>query len=56
VFVSVDPKRDTPQKIAEYVKLFDGSIMGLTGKDENDEDYRRMLDSFKVYANKIKGE
>ena len=54
VFVSVDPKRDTPQKIAEYVNLFDSSIIGLTGRDEGDYDFRRTLESFKVYANKIK--
>jgi protein SCO1/2 len=36
--------------------LFGHSIIGLTGKDENDEDFRKMLASFKIYANKIKSE
>ena len=33
IFVSLDPKRDSPEKIKEYVKLFDPSIIGLTGRD-----------------------
>jgi len=32
VFISIDPKRDTPKKVAKYVKYFDPSFMGLTGK------------------------
>jgi protein SCO1 len=31
VFVSVDPGRDTPQKLAEYVPLFDKRLRGLVG-------------------------
>ncbi|MEQ1616149.1 MAG: SCO family protein [Hyphomicrobiaceae bacterium] len=31
VFVSVDPERDTPQYLAEYLKSFDKRIIGLTG-------------------------
>lgn len=33
LFVSVDPKRDSPSSIQKYVDLFDHSIIGLTGKD-----------------------
>ncbi len=32
-FVSVDPARDTPQRLHEYVGYFDPSFHGLTGKD-----------------------
>jgi len=32
VFLSVDPKRDTPQHMAEYVKFFDPSFIGVTGE------------------------
>jgi protein SCO1/2 len=31
VFFSVDPLRDTPQQMADYVSLFDGDILGITG-------------------------
>ncbi len=31
VFISVDPKRDTPAVIGSYVKAFDPCIIGLTG-------------------------
>ena len=32
--VSVDPGRDTPQRIGEYVRYFDPSFRGLTGESE----------------------
>jgi protein SCO1 len=31
MFISVDPKRDTPQVLADYMKNFNPRIMGLTG-------------------------
>lgn len=31
VFVSVDPRRDTPAKLAQYVPFFDPSFLGVTG-------------------------
>ena len=34
IFVSVDPERDTPAKLATYVKNFDDRIVGLTGTPE----------------------
>ncbi|WP_336072283.1 SCO family protein [Nitratireductor rhodophyticola] len=34
LFVSVDPERDTPAVMAEYVKAFDPRITGLTGSLE----------------------
>ena len=33
-FVSVDPARDKPADLAEYVALFDPKITGLSGSDE----------------------
>lgn len=32
IFVSVDPARDTPERLAEYVPYFNPSFMGLTGE------------------------
>jgi protein SCO1 len=34
VFVSVDPERDTPQKVQEYVGRFNPSFIGLSGSQE----------------------
>jgi protein SCO1 len=31
IFVSVDPGRDTPAKLGQYVKLFDSDFIGATG-------------------------
>lgn len=34
LFVSVDPKRDTPEILESYVKYFNQNIIGLTGTSE----------------------
>ena len=34
VFVSVDPHRDTPERIRSYLEGFDASFMGVTAPDE----------------------
>ena len=31
VFITLDPERDTPQRLAEYVRWFHPSFIGLTG-------------------------
>ena len=33
VFVSVDPKRDTPARLAQYVPYFSSDFIGVTGKE-----------------------
>lgn len=33
VFVSVDPERDTPERLAEYVRYFDPDFVGVTGTE-----------------------
>jgi protein SCO1/2 len=34
LFISVDPERDTPAKIQEYVERFNTSFIGLSGSEE----------------------
>lgn len=33
IFITIDPKRDTPKVIGDYVKAFDPRIVGLTGSE-----------------------
>ncbi len=33
VFVSVDPKRDTPERLAQYVPFFNPDFLGVSGDD-----------------------
>ncbi len=35
LFVSIDPQRDTPEKIAEYAGFFDKSFIAATGEESN---------------------
>ena len=34
VFVSVDPERDTPEKLSQYVSYFNPGFIGVSGSDE----------------------
>ncbi len=34
IFITVDPARDTPEKIAEYTANFGDELLGLTGSEE----------------------
>jgi protein SCO1/2 len=42
-FVSVDPERDTPDRLAEYVTYFDPDFLGVTGSPEALTDLTRPL-------------
>ena len=50
LFVSVDPARDTPSELAEYVQAFDAGIVGLTGTPEQID---RTADGFRIYYEKV---
>ena len=50
LFVTVDPERDTPAQLQDYLGLFDTSVIGLTGARKNIESTLR---HFGVYAEKI---
>jgi protein SCO1 len=43
VLVSVDPKRDTPDQLAAYVKFFSPSFTGVTGTPAAIDDFTRAL-------------
>ena len=50
VFVTVDPLRDTPEQLKQYLSLFDVNVTGLTGTPEN---IRAALKQFGIYTKKI---
>jgi len=49
IYITVDPERDTPEKMKSYVSLFHPSLVGLTGSPQQIKD---TLKAFKVYAAK----
>ena len=53
IFISVDPARDTPDVIKNYLANFESSIIGLTGSKEDIEDVKK---KFKIYTNFVENE
>jgi protein SCO1/2 len=49
-FVSVDPERDTPQAMKDYLSSFDPHLRGLTGSNEA---IARIISAYRVYAKKV---
>lgn len=43
IFVSVDPERDTPAQLGEFVTWFNGDFIGVTGTDQELEKLTRQL-------------
>ena len=50
LFITVDPERDTPAELAQYVALFHPRLIGLTGSAE---DIRRVALAYKVWYEKV---
>ena len=53
VFITLDPARDTPAKLAEYIKSFHPRLVGLTGSPAEVAD---AVKAYRVYAKKVPGE
>lgn len=53
VFITVDPERDTPEKIKSYLSNFHPKMVGLSGSAKQIEAAK---DSFRVYSKKITAE
>lgn len=49
-FVTVDPERDTPERMAEYLSAFHPAITGLSGPADA---VYALLDTFRVYYEKL---
>ena len=50
LFITVDPERDTPAKLALFLSSFDNRITGLSGSNEN---IRAAMKAYRVYARKV---
>lgn len=53
LFITLDPARDTPAKLAEYVGSFNPRIIGLTGSAE---EIAAVAKAYRVYSKKIADE
>ncbi len=53
IFISIDPERDTPEQLKQYVEQFNPDLVGLTGTKEQIEAVKK---SFRVYASKVEME
>lgn len=52
LFVTVDPERDTPEVLKDYLANFDSRIIGLTGPRPQLEP---MLRGYRIYAKRVPG-
>ena len=46
LFISIDPRRDTPERMAEYAGFFHPSIIGLTGSETQINDVARRFGAY----------
>jgi protein SCO1 len=51
IFITIDPARDTPQRLAEFLGLFRRDFIGLTG---DAEDIRKLAAAYGVVYERIK--
>lgn len=50
LFITVDPERDTPAVMGEYVKLFHPRLAGLTGSPEQIEAVKKV---YRIFSSKV---
>lgn len=50
MFISVDPERDTPEVLGDYISAFENGIVGLTGSTA---DVDAVVKAYRVYARKV---
>ena len=52
LFVTVDPERDTPEVLKDYLSSFGDIVLGLSG---NREQIDAAIKAFRIYARKVPG-
>lgn len=50
IFITLDPERDTPQQLTQYLRDFDPRIIGLTGEER---EINAVVKTYKAYHKKI---
>jgi cytochrome oxidase Cu insertion factor (SCO1/SenC/PrrC family) len=53
LFITLDPERDTPEKVASYVKNFNPRLVGLSGTPE---EIANVAKAYRVYYQKVPAE
>lgn len=53
VFVSIDPERDTPKVLKNYLSQFGKQIIGVTGSGGDSIEIKECLNKYKIKAQKI---
>jgi protein SCO1/2 len=56
VFVTADPRRDTPARLNDHVRFFDPSFVGVTGSDEAQQPLREALGVLVEYEDPVSGD
>lgn len=49
LFISIDPQRDTPKQLKEYLSLFHPKLIGLTGSEQ---EIAEMAKTYQIYYKK----
>lgn len=55
ILVSIDPKRDTPERLKAYVQGFNPEFIGITAEKQETERFARELGVYYEYAETAKG-
>ena len=50
MFISVDPERDTPAEVGNYMSLYETPVIGLTGSPAQIEQVKKQ---FGIYSRKV---
>ena len=53
IFITIDPKRDTPERLKEFATFVHPKLLALTGSEE---EIKNVMKLFKVYGQKAKQE
>jgi protein SCO1/2 len=53
VFISVDPKRDTPEKVRDYVSRFNPGFIGLSGSQS---DLEPVWQGYSIYREEVQSD